>query len=129
MKAREELSPEKIEQMNRAEKRGYQRDGKSRERRTGTTQHFARWRAEGRAKSTLQRLKLSQLAESIEDGELSATFGLLFVGGVKSAWDLSQAPLGDLLQISGIDPVRLGSVEDYLTGKKVPLQWTAKSGD
>lgn len=93
---------------------------------TGTTAHFKAWMADLRAKSVLQRMKLDNLASQIEDGHTAGAFALLFVGGVRSVWDLSQLSADQVLAVRDVDIERADAVENYLRGRNVPLKWSVR---
>ena len=118
---------EKIQSMNRREKRSMLRDRPNARVRsgaaTGSTPHFKAWMADLSAKSALQRLKTADLAESTS-GDLASAWALLSVGGLKSVWDVSQTHLGRLMVVNGIGLKRLEKVEEYLKARRVPLKWT-----
>ena len=97
--------------------------------RTGSTPHFAAWKAEGELRSKLQRMKTVALAEQIEENSIAIPFALLNGGGFKTIWQVAQADLAELLAVPQMGPARLAKVETYLAGKRVPLNWTAKNGD
>lgn len=122
------VSEEKAETMNRKAARGWTKvtPGNRSGTRTGTTSHFAAWKAEGELKSILQRTKTAAVADSLPSAEngAAAGFALLSVGGFKNLWDVSQATEQELLAVKGIGIVRLGFVADYLKGKGVDLAWS-----
>lgn len=92
---------------------------------TGTTPHFRRWMAELGNKSLLQGMKLDAMADQL-DGRLASTLALLRVsGGIRNVYQLSQKSVEELLSVSQVGPARLAEVEQYLTSKNVPLNWTA----
>jgi hypothetical protein len=116
---------EKIEVMNRAQKRAARSRGSRTGNRTGTSPHFERWKAEGRIKSALQKLKTGTLADEIVGNDKAASgFALLFLAGFKTVWDVSQAKRADLLAARGVGIATLGHVEDYLKAKQVDLKWS-----
>lgn len=122
------MAQEKVDQLaNRKQVRNHRISGRPGKagKRTGTTPHFAAWKAEGRIKSILQRTKTASLADSLE-GRVASAFAVLSVGGVKNVWDVSQASIEQLLAVRGIGLASLGYVEEYLAGKDVQLAWTAK---
>lgn len=95
--------------------------------RTGTTSHFAAWKAEGRIKSTLQKLKLDKLAAAL-DGPEGQAFGILYTasaGRYRSVWDVKAATRSELLAVDGIGPARLEHIASYLTARGVALDWAA----
>lgn len=122
------MDEEKVEALSRNELRSYVVDHRRVGRRTGTTPHFARWKAEGRIKSLLQRTKTVAVAESLPDkaNGVASGFALLAVGGYRNLWQVSQADLADLLAVKGIGPARLKFVESYLSSKGVQLNWTVQ---
>lgn len=93
---------------------------------TGTTAHFKAWMADLRAKSVLQRMKLDNLASRIEDGQTAGAFALLFVGGVRSVWDLSQLSTDQVLAVRDVGIERAAAAENYLRGRNVPLKWSVR---
>jgi hypothetical protein len=120
------MAEEKLRSMNRKEKRrvivtGLQsRTGT----RTGTTPHFALWKADLARKSALQRLKLNKLSDDVGEQEpnLSTALALCYVGGIKTVWDLSQSKPA----VKGIGPKRLAEIEAYLKAHDVPVKWTVQ---
>lgn len=91
--------------------------------RTGTTQHFSAWMADLQAKSALQKMKLNQIADSVGDQKVAAAFALLYVGGIKNVWQLTQAKFADLMAVNGIGVKRLDLVAGYLKSKSVKCGW------
>lgn len=129
------VDPAKYDAMNRKQKRHIirhrpgimQAPGSARVRsgiRTGTTKHFKMWMADLAAHSALQRLNTSVLAESIEEPQAAGGMALLWIGGFRNVWSLSQAPVEKLLKVRGIGVKRLAAVEKYLRDRQVPLRWT-----
>jgi hypothetical protein len=90
--------------------------------RTGTTPHFALWMADVNIKSALQRTSLASLADR-ESGDVATAYGLLYVGGFKSVYDLTRADARDLLHVSGIGPKRLELVRANLASHQVAVNW------
>jgi hypothetical protein len=120
------VDEEKVGQLNRKKVRQYRMSTpKKAGHRTGTTPHFALWKAEGALKSALQKTSTARLADKLS-GKLAAAFAVLYVGGYKNVWDVSQASGAKLLDLKGIGPATLGLVEDYLHSKKVELKWTVR---
>lgn len=92
---------------------------------TGKPAHVERWQLEGQIKSALQRLSTSTLADQVEDAAVAGGMALLYLGGFKSVWSVSQASVEKLLAVKGIGPKRLEAVEGYLRERSVDLKWTA----
>lgn len=90
--------------------------------RTGTSPHFAMWMADLKIKSVLQGTSLASLADR-ETGDVATAYGLLFVGGYKSVYALTQATERDLLAVKGIGPKRLDLVKANLASHQVAVNW------
>lgn len=124
------VSEEKAATMNRKAARGWTKvvKGHRSGTRTGTTAHFAAWKAEGQVKSILQKTKTATLADSIEGDDRTASgFALLYLAGFKNVWDVSQAKRADLLAAKGVGLVTLGHVQDYLKARNVALAWSVNA--
>lgn len=120
-----------LEMKARGTRRSIRWEGKIKPRvgkRTGTTAHFAMWKADLEIKSALQRTKLSKLANAPETPTKAALgYGYLHQGGVKNVWDLLNAKREDLLLISGIGPVRLAAVQADLIAHKAQPKWAVEA--
>lgn len=140
-KRREEESKvslqEKFENSNRGGKRAMLRNLRSKSSPngrfpsrtgTGTTPHFALWKADLGMKSALQRIRLDKLAESA-DGDTAAGFAILFVVGVKNVFSLTQKRLDQLLKLPGIELRHLEAIEAYLLTRNVRPAWTTAEGN
>lgn len=98
--------------------------------RTGTSAHFAEWKAANGVRSALQRTKLDKLADALNNEErpnlrLASTIAIIRVNSpIKSVWDLARSDLSTLLAIPQIGPARLETVEKYLRGQNVVVDWT-----
>lgn len=122
------IPEEKVEALTRKQLRSYVVDHPRVGRRTGTTTHFAAWKAEGKVKSILQKTRTAQLADYMEGNDKAASgFALLYLAGFRNVWDLSQAKRADLLAAKGVGIATLGHVEDYLKAQSVALAWSVNA--
>lgn len=95
--------------------------------RTGTTKHFALWMQTLKLQSALQKTSTGDLADHPAVPSLAqSAFALMFFGGIRNVWELTQAPIERLLSIRDIGPKKLEAVETYLVEHKVKPSWTAK---
>lgn len=90
---------------------------------TGTTPHFTMWMSDLRIKSALQKMSLSALAEATP-GRTGSAFALLYVGGIKNVFDLTQSTVERLLAVRHVGIASLGAVEKYLLERQVKPRWT-----
>lgn len=93
--------------------------------RTGTTPHFARWQAEGRIKSSLQKISLTKLIDAAPDVKTSAAYAMLRGTEYCNAWAISTANRRHLLRIDGMGPAKLRLIHEHLTSHGVRLTWEA----
>jgi hypothetical protein len=119
------MDEEKVQSLSRNQLRSYVVDHHRVGGRTGTTPHFAQWKAEGKVKSALQKLKTDRLADDISGADKAASgFALLYLAGFKNVWQIAQAKRADLLDAKGVGIAMLGHVEDYLAARNVQLSWS-----
>jgi hypothetical protein len=90
---------------------------------TGSTLHFARWMAELEFKSALQRIKLDAIAATHAEPQTVAAYALAYKAGYRSVWDLKQATKSQMLDITGMGPVRLRTLSADLKSRNVQVNW------
>lgn len=91
--------------------------------RTGRTKHFELWMADLQMKSALQRTTLASLADRHDVASAASVYALLYVGGFKSVWTLTQATRRDLLAVKGVGPKGLDLVKADLASRRVAVRW------
>jgi len=126
----ERTSSEKLEASNRRQRRKLVQNASASSIsrfpsrvRTGTTTHFAMWMADLQMKKSLQRLKISKLADRAPDPQVKAAYGLAVKHGLKSVWDLVVATKSQMLDVPGMGPVRLRALSADLASHNVQVKW------
>ena len=93
--------------------------------RTGRPAHFKAWKQEGVVKAHLSRIKVLDLAKSIEDDEKTAAAFYLIADAspLRTVWALANADIKVIRDVPGIGPATLRRIYEYLTKNQVEVKW------